>query len=230
MRKNKSIESLETNEPSNLNLYIEFTKLIKIYEYIYTNLTDLNEKTVYKHKIISLKNSAKHIKLFKEPITSTKQIEDLPGMGKKSILRIQEFIDTKKLSDVDNYCNLNNCDLIFNKQSSGIYDDLITIFGIGDKLAKQLIHTNKITSIKELQKKVNSGTLLLCKAENSHDTLDYRYLFNEGLEYNARTPLCLTLYQENSFGVWNPEDYKVDMVLLYGYFQNYNILKARFGI
>jgi hypothetical protein len=76
-----------------------------------------------------------------------------------------------------------------------------------------------------LQKKVNSGTLLLCKAENSHDTLDYRYLFNEGLEYNARTPLCLTLYQENSFGVWNPEDYKVDIVLLYGYFQNYNILK-----
>jgi DNA polymerase/3'-5' exonuclease PolX len=161
MRKNKSIESLETNEPSNLNLYIEFTKLIKIYEYIYTNLTDLNEKTVYKHKIISLKNSAKHIKLFKEPITSTKQIEDLPGMGKKSILRIQEFIDTKKLSDVDNYCNLNNCDLIFNKQSSGIYDDLITIFGIGDKLAKQLIHTNKITSIKELQKKVNSGDIIV---------------------------------------------------------------------
>ena len=137
MRKNKAIELPETINSSNLNLYIEFTKLIKIYEYTYKNLEDITQKNIYKHKIISLKNTAKQIKHFKDPITSTKQIEDLPGLGKKSVLRIQEFIDTKKLSDVDNYCKLNNCDLIFDiNKTNTIYDDLITIFGIGASIAK----------------------------------------------------------------------------------------------
>lgn len=160
MRKNKAVEIPETTNETNLDLYIEFTKLIKIYEYTYKNLDDISEKNIYKHKIISLKNTAKHIKLFKEPITSTKQIETLPGIGKKSILRIQEFIDTKKLSDIDNYCNINNCDVIFQpKKTDPIYDDLITIYGIGDKLAKTLINKYSITSVKELKKRVLSNDI-----------------------------------------------------------------------
>ena len=163
MRKNKSIELPETLNSSNLNLYIEFTKLTKIYEYIYKTIDDITQKNIYKHKIISLKNTAKQIKHFKDPITSTKQLEELPGIGKKSILRIQEFLDTKKLSDVNNYCNQNNCDLIFEKSISKntLYDDLITIFGIGDKFAQQLINQEKITSIKELQKRVSSGDMIV---------------------------------------------------------------------
>ena len=163
MRKNKSNDIHEILNIYNLNLYIEFNKLIKIYEYIYKNLEDLAQKNVYKHKIISLKNTAKQIKHFKDPITTTKQIEDLPGIGKKSILRIQEFIDTKKLSDIDNYCNQYNCDIIFETSISKntIYDDLITIFGIGDKLAKQLINQDKITSVKELKKRVSSGDIIV---------------------------------------------------------------------
>ena len=55
MRKNKLIENVETNEPLNLNMYIEFLKLVKIYEYVYSNLKDEKEKNVYKYKIIRLK-------------------------------------------------------------------------------------------------------------------------------------------------------------------------------
>jgi DNA polymerase/3'-5' exonuclease PolX len=160
MRKNKAIEIPETTNSSNLDLYIQFTKLIKIYEYTYKNLEDVSQKNIYKHKIISLKNTAKHIKLFKDPIISTKQIETLSGIGKKSILRIQEFIDTKKLSDIDNYCNVNNCDLVFqSNKTNTVYDDLITIYGIGDKLAKTLINKYKISSVKELKKRVSSNDI-----------------------------------------------------------------------
>ena len=55
MRKNKSIEIPVTENPSNLKLFLEFNKLIKIYQYIYDHLDDRKEKTIYKHKIISLK-------------------------------------------------------------------------------------------------------------------------------------------------------------------------------
>jgi DNA polymerase/3'-5' exonuclease PolX len=160
MRKNKAVEIPETINSSNLDLYIQFTKLIKIYEYTYKNLEDISQKNIYKHKIISLKNTAKQIKQFKDPITSTKQIEDLPGLGKKSILRIQEFLDTKKLSDIDNYCTINNCDLVFQaNKTNAVYDDLITIYGIGDKLAKTLINKYKISSVKELKNRVSSNDI-----------------------------------------------------------------------
>uniref|UniRef100_A0A6C0D6G5 Glycosyltransferase n=1 Tax=viral metagenome TaxID=1070528 RepID=A0A6C0D6G5_9ZZZZ len=77
-----------------------------------------------------------------------------------------------------------------------------------------------------LQKKVSSSNLVLCKPENSHDSTDYRYLFTEGISYNGDIPLCKTLYQENGFLVWDPENYNGDTIILYGYFQNYNVLKT----
>ena len=76
-----------------------------------------------------------------------------------------------------------------------------------------------------LQKNVNSGNLLLCKPENDHDSIDYRFLFTQGNSYDGVIPHCKTLYQENGFLTWNPNDYKDDIVLLYGYFQNYKVLK-----
>ena len=76
-----------------------------------------------------------------------------------------------------------------------------------------------------LQRKHTSGTIVLAKAENPHDSYDYRSLFSEGLIYNAGIPNVPSIYQEDGFGVWNPEDYKFPMLLLYGYFQNYKVLK-----
>jgi len=160
MRKNKSIEIPVTENPSNLKLFLEFNKLIKIYQYIYDHLDDNKEKTIYKHKIISLKNSAKQIRIFKDHITDVKQITDLPGVGNKTVLRVQEFIDNGKLSDVDAYCAKNDCEKIFDPTSSNkLYDELITIFGIGDKLAHQLMDKDKITSIKDLKDRVKSNTI-----------------------------------------------------------------------
>ena len=157
MRKNKA-EDVDTANKSNQLLYLEFRKLIKIYEHIYKQTNDIKDKTIYKHKIISLKNSSKQIKVFPDTIKDPKQIEHLPGVGKGTLMRVEDFLNNKKLTEVEDYCNQNNCDtILFNKNPNLIYEDLITIFGIGDKLANKLINDYKLKSVKQLQTLVANG-------------------------------------------------------------------------
>lgn len=73
---------------------------------------------------------------------------------------------------------------------------------------------------------IHSGKIILIKAENDHDTFDYRSIFNKGLIYNVGIPQIPTVYQEDGFGVWNPNNYNQPMILLHGYFQNYSVLKS----
>jgi len=77
-----------------------------------------------------------------------------------------------------------------------------------------------------LQKKLTNGKLYLEKAvENPHDTYDYRdLLFTNGEKYDNTLPYHLTLYQNDGFASWNPDDYKYPILLLFGYFQNYSVL------
>lgn len=79
-----------------------------------------------------------------------------------------------------------------------------------------------------LQKEVTNGTLLLCKPHtNIHDTADYRdILFKEGNKWDGDIPPHITLYQEDGFARWNPEEWKYPTLYLYGYFQNYSVLKS----
>ena len=161
MRKNKA-EDIDTANKSNQLLYLEFRKLIKIYEYIYKHTDDPKDKIIYKHKIISLRNSSKQIKVFADAIKDPKQIEHLPGVGKGTLARVEDFLNNKKLTEVEDYCNQNNCDIIlFNKNPNLIYEDLITIFGIGDKLANKLINDYKLKSVKQLQTLVENGKVLV---------------------------------------------------------------------
>lgn len=78
-----------------------------------------------------------------------------------------------------------------------------------------------------LQADVMNGTLMLCKPHtNNHDTQDYRdVLFKVGNKWDTDIPPHITLYQENSFSRWNPEQWKFPILYLYGYFQNYSVLE-----
>ena len=79
-----------------------------------------------------------------------------------------------------------------------------------------------------LQRKITNGRLLFtpAKHKNKHDVTDYRTVF--GLEkYDTELPVHrIDLYQEDGFAIWDPEDYRYPVVLLYGYFQNYTVLKC----
>lgn len=159
MSKNKAEDTLCENT-KNTNLYIEFHKLVKIYEFLYTKVSDPKEKVMFKHKIISLRNSSKQIKNFKDEIKSGKDLEEIHGIGKGTIARIDEFLSNNKLEEITNFCDQNDCTTILsNKKGSSVYEDLLTVFGIGDKLAKKLIETYKLKSVKELQKLVEKSKI-----------------------------------------------------------------------
>lgn len=161
MSKNKAEDIITENE-KNSKLYLEFYKLIKIYEHLYTKVTDPKEKVMFKHKIISLRNSSKQIKNYKDEIKNGKDLEELTGIGKGTMARIDEFLKHKKLEEITNFCDQNNCNDIFaSKKGSSVYQDLITVFGIGDKLAKKLIEKYSLKSVKELQKLVEKSKVEL---------------------------------------------------------------------
>jgi DNA polymerase/3'-5' exonuclease PolX len=154
MRKNKA-DDIITENSKNESLFLEFRKLVKIYEYLYTKVNDPKEKIMFKHKIISLKNSTKQIKIFQNEIKSGDELSEISGIGKGTIARINEFIENKKLEEITNFCNQNDCEsILYNKNPNLVYEDLLTVFGIGDKLAKKLIENHKLKSVKELQKLV----------------------------------------------------------------------------
>jgi len=161
MRKNKE-EEIITENSKNQQLFLEFRKLVKIYEYQYTQITDIKEKMMYKHKIISMKNSTKQIKLYPNEIKEGKDLSEISGIGKGTIARIDEFIKNNKLEEITEFCKLNmDCDsILYNKNPNIVYDDLLTVFGIGDKLAKKLISTYNLKSVKELQKLVKENKVI----------------------------------------------------------------------
>ena len=77
-----------------------------------------------------------------------------------------------------------------------------------------------------LHKKITNGKLYLEKAvENPHDITDYRgLLFTNGEKYDSTLPYHISLYQNDGFASWNPNDYTFPILLLFGYFQNYSVL------
>jgi hypothetical protein len=76
-----------------------------------------------------------------------------------------------------------------------------------------------------LQRKETNCVLFFTKADNSHDTTDYRNTF-ELTKYDNQLTNYKVFYQENGFQSWDPQDYAYPIVLFYGYFQNYSVLKS----
>ena len=205
MRKNKA-EDILTENKKNSNLYLEFRKLVKINEFLYTKVTDIKEKMMFKHKIISLKNSTKHIKIFPDEIKSGSQLKDISGIGKGTIARIDECIKNGTLEEITNFCNQYDCDtILFNKNQSSkslLIEDLITIYGIGEKMAEKLIDTYKLTSVKQLQKLSDDNKIEL--SENIKIGLKY---FGKVKNNIPRSEI--TQIREYLYGVFEELDPKI---------------------
>ena len=83
-------------------------------------------------KIISYRKLINIIKKLDFTITNTDQIKSIKGIGKSSINRIEEILNTGKLSELD---TLSNTLITENDKQS----DLIRITGIGPVKAKKLL-------------------------------------------------------------------------------------------
>jgi GNAT superfamily N-acetyltransferase len=78
-----------------------FSQLIKVNEYLNKTSNDINFKRQNEFRIRSLKNGLRTIKTQQKNITSIKELENIPGIGKGIKDRINEILSTKKLVELD---------------------------------------------------------------------------------------------------------------------------------
>ena len=74
----------------------------------------------------------KNLEKIKEPVLNYEQIENIDGAGKKTKLKFKEIIETGKLKAVENIAK------------NDIKSELLQVYGIGPKKAKDLIEKYKI--------------------------------------------------------------------------------------
>lgn len=128
----------------------EFTKLIKqIQHEIDKSVTD-KEKNTNEFRLKQIMKVLKILKKFSKPITSSKDLEGIPGIGKGTKARIDEILETGKLSEVK-----------LSKKTKDRLDqieELKSVLGIGEKKA-ETIWDGGIKSVAELKKAVKAGTI-----------------------------------------------------------------------
>jgi len=82
------------------------------------------------------------LKYYPKVITNTDQIKNLPGIGKKTIMKIDEFLKTGKISILEEYRKDKNLTDILN---------IVKIFSMGKKNAKKLLEGKlKLTKQQQL--------------------------------------------------------------------------------
>jgi len=134
-----------------------FKKLIQLIEYETNNLSDKKQILINRFRISSLKKSLRTIVKFDKKITDSKQIENLKGIGKGTINRINEILNTGTLVELANYKKITDK----YQREEQIISDLMKVIGIGRIMAQQLISTYKIKSALELKKLSDSNQIQL---------------------------------------------------------------------
>jgi len=128
----------------NSKIINEFNKLIKQIK------TDIDtsygrEQNINTFRLSSTEKVLQILKDYPKKIKSSEQLKDIKGIGKNSLKRIDEIINTGKLKEIKNINNINE-----NYFKS--IDDLTSIFGIGEIKAKELIKKYKIKNVEDLKK------------------------------------------------------------------------------
>lgn len=136
---------------SNIVKWLEL--LVKQLEF-YTDVKTGKDKLIYSYKVNSIKKALKTIKKLKFKIDSGEQLKKikktkkLEGVGDGTLRRIDEILETGKLSEV------NDADI--SGQHLEYVEELMKVFGIGRVTAYKLYTEHKITNIKELKAAIKS--------------------------------------------------------------------------
>lgn len=121
-------------------------KLINIFNQLYLlhlALENKFEAQSYKKIVDVLKNYPKEIK-------SSNELKSLPGIGNRTLLKINEILKTGKLKLLD--------EMKKNKKIMAQVE-LQKVLGIGPKLSKKLVEKDKIMSIKQLKDAYKKGKI-----------------------------------------------------------------------
>ena len=168
-----------------------FNLLIKQLEF-YVDVKTGKDKLIYSYKLNSINKALNVIQNMKIKIKSGDQLSEYKGIGKGTIERIDEILNTGKLAEV------NNADI--SGKHLEYVEELMKIFGIGRVKAYELYTEHNIKSIKDLKKAVKEKIIELpesiikvikyvdkIKLEIPRSEMDqiYSFLIKTGIELNA---------------------------------------------
>ena len=150
MNRLEDFDNIKVKNPDNKYIVDEF---IRYYMYIYSNYetSEKSSKENY-YKLLTIKKIIDNISKFKDKIISGNQFKIIKGIGEKTITRINEIIDTGKLSEIK--------ENKFESVTSAI-KELSSIYGIGPSKASYFYETYKIKNIKDLIKADKKGLISL---------------------------------------------------------------------
>lgn len=137
----------------NENIINEFKKLIKQIQFDVDHSSNKKDKTSNIFRLQSTEKALKVIESFPVKIKSSEQLKEINGIGKGTIKRIDEILESGKLSEIK--------DSIINDNYSNYLEELEDVFGIGRKLAFDLFTKYDIKSIDDLKKLYENGKISL---------------------------------------------------------------------
>lgn len=139
---------INVKNPDNLYIVNEF---IRYYNWIYSNYSnsDKSSKENY-YKLLVIKKTIENIAKFPKKIVEGKQLTTIKGIGEKTIKRIDEIINTGKLSEIKN--NLLQIEAV---------KELSNIYGIGPVKASEFYSRYNIRNLKQLIQANKEGLIKL---------------------------------------------------------------------
>ncbi len=138
----------------NEQLANEFSLLVDQIQYkINSGELEKSDRTKYQFKLKHFKNALSIIRQFPNKITKGSDLQDISGIGKGTIERIDEFLNTKTISEIDKTM------IKQITKDANVLKELSKVINIGPKVAKQLIDKYNIKSVDELKKKIKNGLI-----------------------------------------------------------------------
>jgi DNA polymerase/3'-5' exonuclease PolX len=150
MSDKNNISNLE-NKP----IIDEFIKLSKYIQYQIDNTNITKEKNSNQFRLKTILNAIKIMKKYPNKISTSNDLEELPGIGIGIIKRIDEIIKNGYLEELTSIPLFSPHELLI--------EDLTKIVGIGRKTAMDLINTYHIISVDDLINKYNDNKIKLSK-------------------------------------------------------------------
>jgi len=141
-KKDISLNSIKN--PHNIKIVSEFIKLIDQIKYDMDNATSKKDILRHSFRLRHIKNAIKVFKKYPHKIKSGEQLQDIKGIGKGTVDRINEILKTGRLAEI----KLTSMSKKYLKYAK----ELEQIIGIGTKIAYELVTKHNIKSIKELKK------------------------------------------------------------------------------
>jgi len=142
----------------NSKLIEEFTKLLEYINILIKDITEPKDIKSNKFRARQITSIIKILKNFPNKITleNYKELETISGIGKHTIIRIKEILETDKLAELDEF-NLTYNNKLYTKKKE-IIENLQEVVGIGPNKALEFYNMG-VKSINDLKKKINKGDI-----------------------------------------------------------------------